>query len=73
MARIRRNTVRACWDNNPHVKFYNAQRGYVSNTISKEQWRADYKVLPRVTVAGDPISTRASYVVEAGVAGAKPA
>lgn len=52
--------------NNPHVKFYNSQRGYVANTITPAQWRADFKVLPRVTVAGEPIGIRRSYVVEDG-------
>lgn len=52
--------------NNPHVKFFNAQRGYVANTITPAQWRTDYKVLPRVTVAGAPISIRKSYIVEDG-------
>ena len=57
---------RALLDINPHVKFYNAQRGYVANTITPAQWQADFKVLPRVTVPGEPISTRRSYVVENG-------
>jgi len=52
--------------NNPHVKFFNAQRGYVANTVTPAQWRADFKVLPRVTVAGAPISIRKSYIVENG-------
>ncbi len=56
----------ALLDNNPHVKFYNAQRGYVANTVTPAQWRADYKVLPRVTVPGAPISVRRAYVVEDG-------
>lgn len=52
--------------NNPHVKFYNGQRGYVSNVLTPHMWTADFKILPRVTVAGEPISTRASFVIEAG-------
>ena len=52
--------------NNPHVKFYNAQRGYVSNTVTAENWTADFKVLPRVTVSGEQIRTRASFAIEAG-------
>lgn len=59
--------------NNPHVKFYNAQRGYVSNTITADSWIADFKVLPGVTVAGEPISTRASFVIEAGRPGVQSA
>jgi len=49
---------------NPHVKFHNAQRGYVANTVTPARWRADFKVLPRVTVPGAPISVRKSFVVE---------
>ena len=60
-------------DNNPHVKFYNAQRGYVSNTVTSGSWIADYKVLPRVTVSGEQINTRASFAIEAGRPGAQRA
>lgn len=63
----------ALLDNNPHVKFYNAQRGYVACTLTPEQWRSDYKVLPRVTEAGAPISIRASYITEAGRPGVQEA
>jgi alkaline phosphatase D len=59
--------------NNPHVKFYNAQRGYVSNTLTAGSWIADFKVLPRVTVAGEQISTRASFAIEAGRPGVQSA
>jgi alkaline phosphatase D len=59
--------------NNPHVKFYNGQRGYVSNTVTPGSWVADFKVLPRVTVPGENISTRASFVIEAGRPGAQSA
>ncbi len=46
------------------MKFHNAQRGYVANTVTPARWRADFKVLPRVTVPGAPISVRKSFVVE---------
>ena len=52
--------------NNPHVKFHNNLRGYVANTVTPARWRADFKVLLRVTVPGAPISVRKSYVVEDG-------
>lgn len=55
---------------NPHVKFYNRQRGYVSCDLTNKLWRSDYKVLDKVTVPGRPITTRASFVVEAGNPGA---
>ncbi|GAA2095657.1 alkaline phosphatase D family protein [Actinomadura alba] len=49
---------------NPHMKFYNAQRGYVRVNVNRERWRSDFRVLPYVTRPGAPISTRASFVVE---------
>jgi alkaline phosphatase D len=49
---------------NPHMKFFNAQRGYVRVNVNRERWRSDFRVLPYVTKPGAPISTRASYVVE---------
>jgi alkaline phosphatase D len=59
--------------NNPHVKFYNAQRGYVAVTLTPDLWRSDYKVLPRVTTAGADISIRKSFVTEAGRPGVQEA
>lgn len=59
--------------NNPHVKFHNGQRGYVSNTLTPGSWVADFKVLPRVTAPGAAISTRASFAIEAGRPGAQRA
>jgi alkaline phosphatase D len=49
---------------NPHMKFFNGQRGYVRVNVNRERWRSDFQVLPYVTKPGAPISTRASYVVE---------
>jgi len=59
--------------NNPHVKFYNGQRGYCSATLSPGLWRTDFKVLPAVTEAGLPISVRKSYFTEAGNPGVQEA
>jgi len=36
---------------NPHIKFINSQRGYVSTRIGRDRLRADFKVLPYVTAA----------------------
>lgn len=58
---------------NPHIKFVNTQRGYVKCELTREQWRTDYKVVPFVNTPGAPISTRASFVVQAGVPGVQPA
>ncbi|HEU4628417.1 MAG TPA: alkaline phosphatase D family protein [Gemmatimonadaceae bacterium] len=58
---------------NPHVKFYNGQRGYLRCAITPERWTTDYRVVPYVDRPGAPVSTRASFVVEAGRPGAVPA
>lgn len=51
---------------NPHLKFHNVQRGYVRATATPETLTVDYRIVPYVTRPGAPISTRASFAVEAG-------
>lgn len=58
---------------NPFVKFANSERGYVRCTVTGDQWQGDYQVVEYVTRPGAPLVTRASFVVENGEAGAKPA
>jgi alkaline phosphatase D len=58
---------------NPHLRYFNNQRGYMRHTVTKERWQADYRVLDRVTAAGAPVSTAASFVVEAGTSALRPA
>jgi alkaline phosphatase D len=58
---------------NPGVRFHNRQRGYVRCTLSPSTWRSDYVVVEDVTKPGGKVSTRASFVVEAGHPGAKTA
>jgi alkaline phosphatase D len=58
---------------NPHVRFYNAQRGYVSCTVTPTRWQADYRIVPFVKQPGAPIETAGSFVVEHGKPGAQRA
>jgi alkaline phosphatase D len=58
---------------NPHIRFHNQQRGYVSCTATKTQLRADYRIVPYVTKPGAPLQTRASFVVLDGKAGLEKA
>ena len=58
---------------NPHIKFFNGQRGYVRCTLTPDQWRADYRVVPYVSQPGARAYTRASFVTEAGNPGLQPA
>ncbi len=56
---------------NPHIKFFNGQRGYVRCRLSRRRWVSDFRVLPFVTRPGAPISTRARFVIENGRPGAQ--
>jgi phosphodiesterase/alkaline phosphatase D-like protein len=58
---------------NPHIKFYNARRGYVRITLTPSLWTTDYRTVSYVTRPDAPIETVQSFVVEAGQPGLKPA
>ncbi|MFE3885759.1 alkaline phosphatase D family protein [Streptomyces lydicus] len=58
---------------NPHMKFYNGRRGYVTVTLGQDTARADYRTVSAVTTPGAPVHTAASFVSEAGDPGLKPA
>ena len=58
---------------NPHIRFYNNQRGYVRCELTPDRWQADYRVLEYVRREGSPVTTRASFVIENGTAGAQQA
>ncbi|WP_419992360.1 alkaline phosphatase D family protein [Streptomyces boninensis] len=55
-------------DANPHLKFFNNQRGYLSCRATRDEWTCDYQVLDQVTKPGGKVSRRASFVVESGKA-----
>jgi alkaline phosphatase D len=57
----------------PWFKFTNEQRGYVKVALDQNQARADFKVVPYVKRPGAPISTRKSFVIEAGHPGLQSA
>ena len=58
---------------NPHIKFYNNQRGYVLCEMTPGQMTADYRVITSVTTPDGKMSTRARFVVENGKPGARRA
>ena len=55
---------------NPQIKFYNNQRGYVRCELTRQSLTADFRVVEKVSVPESPISTRASFIVENGKPGA---
>ena len=58
---------------NPHVRFYNGQRGYVTATVTPELWTTEFRIVPSVTQPGGGVETAARFVVEEGRAGAQEA
>ncbi|MGH7486543.1 MAG: alkaline phosphatase D family protein, partial [bacterium] len=68
-----RPEVEAYLPKNPHVRFYNSQRGYVRCIVTPGKWQSDYRVVDYVEKPGAGIKTRASFVVESGRPGAQRA
>ncbi len=56
---------------NPHLHFFNGQRGYVRCSVTADRLTADFRVVPFVTRPDAPIGTRATFVVEDGRPGAQ--
>jgi len=54
----------------PHIKWHNSQRGYVLCELKPKTWTTHFRVVPYVTRPGSPVITKASFVIEAGRAGA---
>jgi alkaline phosphatase D len=59
----------AWFKENPHLKMFNAHRGYVLITLTDKECRADYRIVPYVTKVGAPIQTHSSWIVENGRTG----
>ncbi|MFI7386708.1 alkaline phosphatase D family protein [Streptomyces sp. NPDC049813] len=58
---------------NPHMKFYDGRRGYVTVGLGREEARADFKTVSAVSVPGAPLTTAASFVTRVGEQGLRPA
>lgn len=58
---------------NPFVKFFNTERGYVRCQLTDREWRSDYQVCADIQKPGCDVQTRASFVVEAGRPGVQSA
>ena len=54
---------------NPHVKFFNARRGYVVVDVEPSRLTSAYRCVPYVSRPGAPIETRGTFVVENGKRG----
>jgi alkaline phosphatase D len=56
---------------NPHIRYYNGRRGYVSVDVGRDTLAARFRTVPYVTQPGAPLVTDASWVVESGRPGAQ--
>ena len=55
---------------NPFVKYFNAERGYVSCEVTPKTWTSRYQTVPFVTKPDAPLVTRKTFVVERDKPGA---
>jgi alkaline phosphatase D len=62
---VRGNTADVLREN-PFVRFYNSQRGYVSCVVMPGTFDARYRVVPFVARPDAPIATRAHFVIADG-------
>ena len=60
------DTFKTLLTQNPHIKFFNNQRGYVRHVVTPNRWQADFQVLEKVSVRDGQVSTRKSCVIEHG-------
>ena len=58
---------------NPFVRYFNAQRGYVRCVITPDEWQSDYRIVEHVTIPNGRIFTDCAYVIENGKAGVERA
>lgn len=58
---------------NPSIKFFNAQRGYVYCNVTPQKWTSHYRIVDKVSQPGAPLQTRATFFVEPGKPGAQRA
>jgi alkaline phosphatase D len=63
------DSFKALLAQNPHIKFFNNQRGYVRHVVTPDRWQADFQVLDKVSVGAAQASTRKSLVVNNGKSG----
>lgn len=59
--------IRPGWDRvlaaNPFLKLVNDQRGYTVHEVTPDAWRADLKVMDRVSTPGGALASRARFAV----------
>ncbi len=54
---------------NQHVRWQNGRRGYISCTVTPEEWHAEYRTLAFVSRPDAPLQTPTKWMLRNGVAG----
>nr|WP_255426262.1 alkaline phosphatase D family protein [Pseudonocardia sp. C8] len=60
----RKKNADATLAENPHIRFHNDRRGYVSTRFTADEMAAEFKVVPYVSRPGAPVQTRGRFVTE---------
>ena len=59
---------------NPHVRYFDGlKRGYLRCEVGRHEWRTDVRAVESIEVRQSPMSTSASFVVQAGASTLQPA
>lgn len=58
-----RAEIEAILPENPHIRYFSNRRGYVRATVTPDEVRADFRVLPYVSRPGALVQTGASFVI----------
>jgi len=56
----------AIYADNPHLKYVGNRRGYTRHVVTPRRWQADLRAAARISTKDAQVSTRKSFVVEAG-------
>lgn len=54
---------------NPHIRWHQSRRGYMTCSVDANQWTTDYRIVPYVSRPGAPIETATRWRVTRGKAG----
>ena len=57
---------------NPHIRWHNARRGYVSCRVTPDEWLAAYRTVPYVSRPGAGVETASQWRVARGRPGIEP-
>ena len=64
---------RSTLPDNPHIRYFEGlHHGYVRCEVTPALWRSDYRGVDSILTPSSPVTTLASFVVQAGLSGISP-